>query len=265
MLKESIKFLAKDTILYGTTGAVSKFLAIFTVPILTRILTQEDYGTIDAVNAFVPLFTGFAVLGQDSAIARFFYDKGEDLEYRKKIATIGLVLQLIFLTQLCIVLILFAEEIGGLIFSGKTKVIQYWLIAVVSLPGSVFFLYSINIFKWTFQRRKYLFISLGNSILQVSLVVYFVLFLNWGVWGAIIPNVVCLNLFGIIGLVLSRDYIKFEKITESFNIAKEMILYGLPFTGVMIITSLMPSIDRFFLLRYSTLSDIGIYLSLIHI
>ncbi len=70
-LKDKLKFLASDSLVYGSIQAVSKFFAIFLTPILTRLLSKEEFGQLDSISNFMPLFIAIGILGMDSAVARF--------------------------------------------------------------------------------------------------------------------------------------------------------------------------------------------------
>jgi len=234
LLKDSLKFLARDRFIYGVSGSIAKFIAIFTVPILTRILTKEDYGTIDAAMSATAIFGSLVILGQDSAIARFFYDSKQDLENRKRVATVGLTIQLLLMGLLAVILLFFSDAIGRIFFSDNRAVIGYWKMAVLRIPGSALFLFSINLFKWTFQRGKYLILTLGSTFLNVGLTLYLVVGLRWGVLGAIIPGVASATVCGLVGSFWNRKYLDFRCFYRNGKLAKEMFVYGLPFTAVML-------------------------------
>ncbi|MCX6722982.1 MAG: hypothetical protein NT094_02820 [Candidatus Staskawiczbacteria bacterium] len=77
--------------------------------------------------------------------------------------------------------------------------------------------------------------------------------------GVIIANVISTNLFGILGLILCRKDLNFACFKNKFRYARKMIIYGLPFSMIMVIGTLLPSLDRFFLIRYTEYSQIAIY------
>lgn len=259
MLKDSIKFLVKDTAVYGLAGAVTKFIAIFTVPILARVLTKDEFGTISTVIAITAVFVGFFSLGQDSAIARWFYDKDStDSNYRVKITTTGFCIQFIATLIFCICVFFFDDSIGGIVFGGNSELISYWKICLLSLPATSFLLFSNNLFKWTFQRNKYLFLTLGNSLVSVSLTLLLVVQFRMGIMGAIIAPVISSNIFAVIGLFMNRKYIKISKVGD-LSLIIEMVKYGLPFALIIIVSALLPSVDRLFLVRLVSMNTLGEY------
>ena len=73
-----LKFLLKDSVLYGGANAFAKLFSIFTVPILTRVFSREGFGIIDGIGIFAALFTPIILMGMNSSIARFFYETDDE-------------------------------------------------------------------------------------------------------------------------------------------------------------------------------------------
>jgi O-antigen/teichoic acid export membrane protein len=259
MVRSSLKLLSKDTIVYGVSGTVSKFILFLTIPIVTRVLTKDQYGMVDAVLSFTTALSGFVILGQDSSIARYFYDRNMNADRRKTVATIGFYIQIVLMLLFLLALLFGRDQIASLIYAKQKSIYRYWEICILSLPGSIFILFSLNLLKWTFKKYHFVFLSLGNIALNTALTLYFVLQLKMGIWGVIIPYVISLNIFGLIGVGMCRDYLDFRRVFNNAALIRNMIWYGIPFTVVMIATMLTPTLDRLFLIRYSSLSDIGIY------
>jgi O-antigen/teichoic acid export membrane protein len=74
-LKERMKFLMKDSALYGTAMATSRLFSLLTFPLLTRYFSTENYGLIDAFMVLTSLLTTLVIFGQDLIIymPRLFY------------------------------------------------------------------------------------------------------------------------------------------------------------------------------------------------
>jgi O-antigen/teichoic acid export membrane protein len=73
-LRARFKFLLRDAILYGGAAAISKAFALITFPLLARHFSVEDYGVLDYFLVLGALLPIFFIFGQDSAVARFFYE-----------------------------------------------------------------------------------------------------------------------------------------------------------------------------------------------
>ena len=259
MFKSAVKFLVKDSAIYGIAGAVNKLLAVFTVPIVVRVLTKEEFGITSTVIGLSTFFVGFIMLGMDSSIARWFFDnETDDIDYKKKITSIGFFIQLISLL-FCLIGFYFLQDfIGGLLLDGNIELINYWKLYMFSIPATAFLLFSNNLFKWTFQRNKYLIIAIGNAVSTVSLTLIFLLIYNMNIYGVILAPVLSSSIFSLIGIYLGRDFLTTKNIWD-VKLAKEMLIYGLPFAGIMIIGFFLPSVDRLFLIRFVDMESIGEY------
>ncbi len=258
MLKDALKFLTKDSSIYGIAGAVTKLLAVLTVPIVVRILTKEEFGITNTVMSISSIFVGFIILGMDSSIARWFFNDNDDPNYRKKVVSIGFFIQIISLFFCLIIFILAEKSLSNLLFEGDSQLTKYWKIFMFSIPANAFISFSGNIFKWTFQRNRYLILTLGNSILNVALTLIFILIFKMGVFGVLLAPVISSNIFSFIGLYMNRSSLIFKSEWDK-KMVYDMLKYGLPFTGIMIINNFLPSIDKLFLLRYVDMETIGEY------
>ncbi|MCX6266798.1 MAG: oligosaccharide flippase family protein, partial [Bacteroidetes bacterium] len=249
-----LKFLLKDSVLYGGAGAISKMVAVFLIPILARAFTKEDYGVVDAITVIGTLLMHLAVTGLDSATARFYYEK-EDTVFKKQIMTNALLFQLFFSLVISGLVILFSNEI--LRYYLHTTNYNYELkIMALSLPFTIIVKFTINLLKWTFQRTLFLFISLGTPVFIVSLTILFV-----KIYGAEIKNVFYAQLIGqFIFSIFSCIIIRHHLIAKpKLEYLKPLLHYGLPLMLTTVIISVIPTIDRYFVNNYFGMEQLGIY------
>jgi O-antigen/teichoic acid export membrane protein len=95
-LSSRIEFLLRDSALYGGASAISKLFSLFLFPVLARCFTTKEFGVIDAFTVLGTLISIFFVLGQDSAVARYFYEY-EDEETRKQVISQAFFFQIVLL------------------------------------------------------------------------------------------------------------------------------------------------------------------------
>src|SRR5438132_13862971 len=77
-----LRQLGSETIVYGLSGVISRFLTIFLVPIYTRIFTPEDYGVMSLVTTTMALLSVFVGLALDNSAHRWYWGS-EDVDDRK--------------------------------------------------------------------------------------------------------------------------------------------------------------------------------------
>ena len=89
-------------------------------------------------------------MGQDSAIARYLNEKGNNLEYQRKVVTTGLLVQIIPFLLFIIGFVSFSKEFAKILLSSQPTVVENYTLAMMSVPGAVLYLFSVNLFKSMF-------------------------------------------------------------------------------------------------------------------
>ena len=130
-----LKRLFKESLVYGLSTYIQKFIGVFLLPLYTALLTPSDYGILDLLGTVSIISIYIVVSGTDSALSYFYYRK-EYLEQRPEMVSTTLFIRMAFsLTVLAIVYIL-SGHISMLVF-GK----DYSLFVIIT----GFFKYKIKI------------------------------------------------------------------------------------------------------------------------
>jgi len=249
-----IKRLAKDSFIYSIGGLTGQFLGIFLVPIYTRIFSSNQYGIIDLISTVTAFITLFLVLGTDSAVARFYIDSDDDRD-KKLTASTALYFKLLSVPLVILVLILYSHELSLLIFKDESYS-KYLIIALLSIPFAMchsFFLYML---RWMFQTVRYAVLSVGLVLASASLTIYLVVFLGKGIIGIYWANLITYAIFSLIGFWLTREN---YTLTFSFERLKELLAFGIPLVPAAIAFYLMTYSDRYFLIYFTDLKEVGLY------
>ena len=93
VIRNRVRFLVKDSVVYGSAAAFSQAFSLITFPLLTRHFAVEEFGVLDYFMVLSNFLVTFFIFGQDSGVARFFYEY-EDKKDRCQIISESLVLQL---------------------------------------------------------------------------------------------------------------------------------------------------------------------------
>jgi O-antigen/teichoic acid export membrane protein len=253
-LRGSLGFLLKDSALYGGAAAVSKAFALLTFPLLARHFTVVEYGVLDYFLVLSGLLSTFFIFGQDSAVARFFYEY-EDTNDRKQLISQSLLFQLVGLLLLLPFLWAGAEWITSKFIDSQEGEL-FFKIVVLQLPFLLLINFSRNLLKWTFARAKFLTLSLGFTVGQVSLLLISVIVFDVGIAGVLLVNLITCTIFGTLGLFFISEWlvrpINFHRIAE-------MLPYAIPIGIICIAAAFLPAIER--TLTYSFLGgeNLGYY------
>jgi O-antigen/teichoic acid export membrane protein len=85
-----LRTLFSDSVIYGLSGVISRFIGIFLVPVYTRLFTPEDYGVLSLVGSSLAVVSIFVGLGLDNSAHRWFWDT-KDEQDRQNDPVVGMV------------------------------------------------------------------------------------------------------------------------------------------------------------------------------
>ena len=236
---ERLKFLLKDSLVYGSASAISKAFGLITFPIIAKNLSISDFGFYDYLISIVIFFTILIQFGQDSSIARFYYEY-EDKNKRKKFISQSLFFQLFCFLIVGLVFIIFAKDLRQILLLGRNEE-NLIFILILNIPFHLLISFSQNILRWSFRRNAFLIMSVGYTFFQtiaILLLLYFdkMTFIN------LFKVYVLLNIiFSILGIFFIRKHIILIKDFKNF---KEILIYALPFGVIGVLATLSSTFER---------------------
>lgn len=253
-IEKRLKFLAKDTLLYGAASALNSVLSLISFPILTRYFSVEDYGIIDFFSVAGNLLVLFFIFGQDAAVARYFYEYKE-MPKRQQVVSQSLIFQITIMLLLLPPLWFFTDVIIAPFHQAPQSAVLVKLI-LLQTPFQLFINFSQNLMKWTFSRKQFLFISVGSSVFTVSALVTAILWFHPGIVHIFYIYLISQAIFGIAGLYFCRQWFVLPAQCELIRL---LFLFAAPYGILGCIGAFMPALERTFIIKYLTEQDLGIY------
>lgn len=253
-LAGKLRFLLRDATLYGVAGAISKAFALITFPLLARHFSVQEYGVLDYFLVLAGLLAIVFVFGQDSAVARYFYEH-ESRDDRQQLISQSLVFQLGGVVLLLPILWLSAGWVTGLLIDAADRVLLYKII-LVQLPFLLLINFSQNLLKWTFARARFLMMSLGYTVVHASLLVVAVLVFDVGVVGVLAVSLATSFLFGLLGLFFVREWLVRPR---DFGRLREMLPFAAPYGVICVVGSFSPVLERTLTDSLLGVESLGLY------
>lgn len=249
----SLKRLAKESLVYGLSRYISKFISVFLLPLYTAVLTPEDYGILDLLGTITFVSTFLIISGTDSAIGYYYFRKEHESE-RSIIISSSLYIRIVFSIIAFIIILLGSSIISNLLFGRNYS--TFIIITGATIVFSSIYSFIFDLLRLEFRPWLYTFISTISILINISLTIVYVLILKQGVFGALLAQVIS---YGII-FIFTIIYV-FKKYGLSFSKlwTKRILSYGFPLIGTGIAIWLLNSTDRYFLAHFTDLSSVGIY------
>jgi O-antigen/teichoic acid export membrane protein len=249
-----VGFLLKDSLLYGVAAAISKAFSLITFPLLARHFSVADYGVLDYFIVLSGFLAIFFVFGQDSTVARYFYQH-EATSVRRQLISQSLVFQLAGLALLFPLFWWGGEWITRFLIATPESV-RLFRIVLLQLPFMLLINFSQNLLKWSFARNRFLTMSLGFTMVQASLLVLVVMVWHVEVEEVLLVSLITSVVFGLLGLFFIRQWLTFPR---DFRLLREMLPFALPYGVVSVLGAFSPSMERMLTLDILGAEDLGLY------
>jgi O-antigen/teichoic acid export membrane protein len=248
-----LKKLFKESIVYGLSRYIGKFISVFLLPLYTAMLTPEDYGILDLLGTIAVVSTFLIISGSDTALGYFYYRKEFSSQRRKMVST-SLWIRIIFSLIAFVIIFFFSKNLSLLIFGRDYSL--FIIITGLTIIFSSIYSFLFDLLRFEIRPWLYTIISTGVILIQILLNIYFVLILKEGVYGVLVANGIGYFIFFVITVIY---VFKRYGIGLSGIWVKRILVYGFPLIGTGIAVWVLTSTDRYFLAHYAYLSAVGIY------
>lgn len=252
-----VKGLLSDSVIYGLSGVLSRFIGVFLTPLYTRVYAPDDYGILGVLNNGYTLVTIILVFALDNSTARWFYDTDDTLERKKSINT-WIWFYLGFALIAALGLFSFSHQLSHVLFKNVQDGYLYIRILAVTLPVALWMGVANNILR--FERKVIATVSLTliYSMSVIVLNVLFVLILKWGLLGAFCAQLFSAIIAMVVSIYLIKNWIGSFKLFELERLFA-MIKYSLPFVPASIAYWLVNLSGVFFVNAYLSGAEAGLY------
>lgn len=240
--------------IYVGANIINAGIPFLLLPILTRVLTPADYGTVAMFAIVLSVFGAFTGLSVHGAIGvRYFQmEKKELAEY------VGTCVGILMISTSVIFLLVAAF---GSWLAEVSGVPSDWLLVAVVLSG-LQFLGNIRLALWqaSGEAKKYGAFQITQSLLNatVSLVLILMVGMAWD--GRALGQSVAVMMFGIIAIWwLLRDGLL--RFSGSWRVqSRDALKFGVPLIPHVIGGLLIVAADRFIIVRLLDVAHAGIYM-----
>lgn len=87
--------LIKESLIYGLSRYIGKFISVFLLPLYTAVLIPEDYGILDLLGTITIVSSFLIISGTDTALGYYYYRK-EHFHERAVMVSSSLWIRIIF-------------------------------------------------------------------------------------------------------------------------------------------------------------------------
>jgi O-antigen/teichoic acid export membrane protein len=254
-MREKFKQLGKESLIYGASGMLQKFIAVLLVPLYWNVFHPEELGRQALVVTVITLLSALAVLGLDNAAHIWYWQSEEEGDRCTTIAT-WFWCQLSVSLGLGALLAAFAVPVSVLI-SGDESAALLLRLAAATLPLSVTGTVLTNYLRLRRRPHATLLFTAGSTLLLVILNLTFILVLDWGLPGFFLSQIAAGAGSTVAGLWLLRGAVYPR--AARFPRLREMLRFALPLMPAALALWIMALSDRLFIEKILDTREVGLY------
>jgi O-antigen/teichoic acid export membrane protein len=244
----------RHSAIYAVGSALNRVGAFLLLPLYTRYLSTEQYGTLEIFYAILAMVSGVLSVGIAHATLRFYFDYTEE-DDRKAVVSTNLV------ASFAITLV------GALLVWGFGDLLVTALLGHAGPPWAFELILATMVLELSSQvalaflrarEESVFFISVSFAKLLVQCVANFILLVKFdaGIVGVLFGNFLAVALGWVVvgGHTVRHCGLRFQK--SKFL---PVMHYSLPFLYITIIAALFSNLDRFLINMFDSLAAVGVY------
>ena len=246
--------IGRHTVVYGAGIVASKLVSFIMLPIYTRYLTTADYGVLELLSTTIDVIGMIAGVSLAAGVFKHYSELRSEKERDSLMSTVitGTAVMSLAVTMIGL---LASPWLTSLLFGQRVSPLLFRLFFLIyffqSVSNRVFMLIQA-------EERSSLFVVLNVAqlIVNLSLTIWFVVFLGLSIRGVLLGNLVATGLMATcLGTYMARR-VGLHFSMERF---RSLMVFGTPVAVWTIGSFVLTFSDRYFLNHFSGASAVGVY------
>lgn len=250
-----LKRLFRDSVLYTLSTVMTRGISFILLPVYTQTLTPEEFGLLDYFVALGAIASILVTLEVIQAMARFVPERSIDPILKREYASTCLWFTVATHSAMLVLVTSMSTDLASWLLSSPQRAglidlaaWSYWVTGIVNVVHGQL--------RFELRAATSALLSLLSALLTVACTVIFVVWLQWGVRGALLAQVIG----GILSL-LPGGYLTRASFSLRFSssVLRQALAYSVPLIPSSLAVVLTSYFDRIALKQLMGLSEVGIY------
>ncbi|MBI1852939.1 MAG: polysaccharide biosynthesis protein [Planctomycetes bacterium] len=266
-LFDELATLFRHFVVYGIGNWLKPLLSFIMLPILTRYLTTTQYGT-SALIVNTGEIVGYVIGSRlDAAVARLYFNRGTTEEGRRLVST-SILFITVFGLVACVLCAIAAPAFVAVVFGPDAERLRADTGFTPQQLASFFRVMFATLFFQLLSQVPLAFVKIlkrslyfaGTSVITllvgVALNVFFVVFLEWGLWGVLLSALLVEAFRAASGLYFAIPKLKLEFDRRDLV---DCVRYGAALVPGSIAVFALTVADRYFIKAFFGTEPVGVY------
>lgn len=250
---DKLKSLSKDTMIYGTSTIIGRFLNFLLVPIYTNIFLPGEFGIVANIYAYIAILNVFFTIGLESGYFKF----ASTLEVGSKKENFSHPFLGIFINAIILsgILYFFSRDFSYLFQIDPSRNILLKYTAVILFFDAIV-LVPFAYLRLQHKPKQFAAIRVTNIVVNVICNLLLILVFHFGIESVFISNLIA---SALTFLLLSPIVLKNITFTYNKLLVKELIVFSLPYIPAGISSNIIQVINRPILTALTDDATVGIF------
>ena len=259
MSEKKNKSILKSFLDYFYGNFVVLLLGFISLPLITRVMSADEYGRTAMFQSAVSVIYIFAILGLDQGYIRYFYKEGIS---RKRLFLQCLFPPLILIAALSLVYVTFANSFNMFLFERHSGDVTALVIAYVIT--SVFERFVFLNIRMDQRGKLYSNLNILSKVLYISFIVMFTFVLGDDfrvvLYALTLPLIIVTVMLLVRFFYINRaERVSLKGQKDGDITEKELLKYSIPFIPMLLMEWLLSSMDRWSIRIFNDFTETGIY------
>lgn len=248
--------LLKNSSIYLTSTLLNSIIPFALMPILTRYLTQDEYGQIAMFQTLIVAMSALVGFSVHGAASRKYYDNDITTSTLKKFN--GACFQILMFSSSFVLLVTYFTED---LLAKYLNIPKEWIIFSVVI-ASTGFIVQIRLGQWQIRNsaKKFGFFQVCQSLFNMLLSLLFVVVFIRGAEGRIEAQLIISLLFSFLAIYLLHKDRLINFCQWSPKLINEALSFGIPLIPHVVGGFLLVFLDRFIINQELGVSDVAVYM-----
>ena len=249
-----LRAVLRDSLVYGLASVFSKGLAIFLLPLYTRVLSPGDYGAYDLLITLGVLANLAVAMEISQGLARFWADTAEQVA-RVRLASTSLWFTVLMYGLFLLCGLLAAPQLSVWILGDEGYLDAFRLgLGFIAANGIYYLL--LNQFRWELRSKAYAAASVAYAFFTLLFATILCLPLGLGLIGVMVAQLLAAVVAALLCLWLLRH--TFDWVFDLRQL-RDMLRFSAPLVPAGLAVFISLYINRFALIHFGSLEDVGLY------
>ena len=245
--------LIRKFLSFSIGGYINALIGLITVPIITRMLSPEQYGVSSLINMITEIMIIICCLGMDQGFARFFYEEKE--ENRGALLYNSLYYCFFIFPVVMIIIFLLKKNLSRFISGKENSLI--WALIILSIFFGILKLFSFLVIRMQQRGKIYSLLNVLIKVLEFLFIIFFYNFYKDNYKTLIFAILLSQIIVTVIAIILEK---KIWTFTGKGEITRnELIKFSIPLLLTMLLTWIFASSDKLTIKLFSNLNEVGLY------